>query len=439
MKNILVFGAGRSAYYAILHLLNQAQQKGLQITIADALEENLKAWSQYPHAITCVADVHDDNSRRELVAKQDIIISLLPARFHNLVAEDCLIAGVHLITPSYVSPELEKMHDEVSKKGLVFINEMGLDPGIDHMSAMQIIHRLQAEGNEIISFKSNTGGLMALGSDDNPWRYKLSWNPYNVVRAGQDGALYRQNNELHYIPYHRLFREAELTEIAGEKFDVYLNRNSDKYISLYGLESAATFMRGTIRYEGFCRKWHLLLSLGLCIDRIGLPIDKPGSWEAYINMFMGNSDLHNKADLEMLSGLNLLDEDIYAIEWLCENADNVQVGDLTPAEQLQLLLEKKWQMQPHDKDRVIMVHELEYKQGEETKKLKSWLDLSGEDMHKTAMARTVGMPLAIAAILIAEGEISKTGLLMPTEKEVYEPMMRELGLYGIFFQEEESK
>jgi saccharopine dehydrogenase-like NADP-dependent oxidoreductase len=418
--NILVFGAGRSAYYTIEYLLQRAPHSGWNVTIADSYEENLLRWNQnYAHATTRLIDVHDEGARKKLVSGQNIVISLLPARFHILLAHDCLAKGVHLITPSYITPEFEWMHEDVKQKGLIFMNELGLDPGIDHMSSMHIIDSLSSKGAEITSYKSYTGGLIAKEDDNNPWHYKFSWNPYNVVRAGADGAVCMSDGRLKYVPYHKLFLDIDNVEAEGEVYDAYLNRNSLRYIKLYGLESARTFLRGTLRYAGFCNLWHYLVDIGLTNDRLVIETDKAMPWDEYFRIFDPGMDVARKE----------------AFAWLLRGAQKIGIGAATPAENLQKLLESKWKLEFDDKDRVVMIHLFEYTLNGKKHQLKSWLDMTGEDAHRTAMAKTVGYPLALAAELIANNKISTHGVLMPTIKEVYVPLLEELRKLGIGFKE----
>ncbi|MGZ5243617.1 MAG: saccharopine dehydrogenase C-terminal domain-containing protein [Bacteroidia bacterium] len=433
--NILVFGAGRSAFFTIQYLLQNAPKHNWVITVADADVNNIALSTQgFSNAITNIADVHNDEARKQLIAKQQLVISLLPARFHILVAQDCLELGVHLITPSYLTPEIQAMHDEAQAKGLCFVNELGLDPGIDHMSAMQIINNLHSKGAKITGFKSYCGGLVAKEDDTNPWHYKFSWAPYNVIRAGNDGALCRINNSHKYIPYSRLFAETEWFEINGEKFEGYFNRNSERYIDLYNLHSAETFVRGTLRYPDFCRNWNALVNLGATHDSISITNHKGISWQQYFQAFYPTAGNEEKSSLAyILSDKNTS----AAIEWLWENTQVEVPKQATPAQALQILLEEKWKLLPDDKDRVIMIHEFIYTIGEKCFGLKSWLDITGENNLETAMAKTVGLPLALAAELIATGQLKATGVIMPTLPELYEPLLARLQAEGIVFREEE--
>lgn len=438
MKKILVFGAGRSAYYTIHYLLENAARKNWQVTVADALEENIRACTtDFPSAHTEIADVHKDDERRTLIGSHDIIISLLPARFHYIVAEDCVYFKKHLITPSYISPELQSLDKLAKESKLVFLNELGLDPGIDHMSAMKIKHTLEDDGAHISSFRSYCGGLIASENDDNPWHYKFSWNPYNVVRAGQEGGIALMKGGLKYQPYNRLFRETELIHIEGAgTFEAYLNRNSLRYISLYGLENVETFVRGTLRYPGFCRLWNFMVKSGLTNDLLIIENLDKMSWRQLFDIFMPSGDQTLSEKFAQVTGNPAKTEDIAALEWLEILSDEkLSLKNATPAMALQVLLERKWAMQQNDKDRVVMVHEFVYTKNNETNILQSWMDINGEDLHKTAMAKTVGLPLALAAELIADEKIHAYGVILPTIKEVYEPVLAALEAYGITFKE----
>ena len=438
LKGILVFGAGRSASYTINYLLQRAAENELFLTVADADSGNLAAFGGgRPNAVFIKADINNGVQRQELIKNHDVVISLLPAAFHIIVAKDCLVFGRHLITPSYISPEIEALDNEVSAKKLVFLNEMGLDPGIDHMSAMHIINRLKGEGAEILSFKSYTGGLVAPESDSNPWHYKISWNPYNVARAGQDGAICMEGNELAYVSFGRLFKEAELINIKGSGlFDGYLNRDSLRYIQLYGLQDTGTFIRGTLRYAGFCKLWNALVAMGVTSDRI--VIDNLGkmSLRDFFRMFLSKSNEPFDSKIKALTAQDWTDEEIKALEWLgVYSTEPVQLEKGTPVQVLQHIIEEKWRMEEADKDRVVMLHEFIYIQNHKKYRLHSVMDITGEDGKRTAMAKTVGMPLALAAELILNGKINTYGVILPVMKEVYEPLLDALSAWGIGFTE----
>jgi saccharopine dehydrogenase-like NADP-dependent oxidoreductase len=364
-------------------------------------------------------DLKNDQARKLLISAADIVISMLPAALHTIIAEDCLEFAKNLVTPSYISPAMKSMHEAVKSKGLIFMNEMGLDPGIDHMSAMEIIDRLKAEGKEIISFRSHCGGLVVPESDTNDWHYKFSWNPRNVVLAGQGegGIRWKEDGEILEIDYHDLFCNTSMIGLQNQgMYDSYPNRDSLKYIEEYGLQTAATIYRGTLRVPPFCEAWDCVVELGLT---------QPSGKCIFVSKdeAIEQLDLSEKPEiLQMLEEIGIFDERNFPLH-------------VPPADSLQKLLEDKWKMEPEDRDLVVMIHEIEYKYGDKIKKVQSSLYLTGENSEHTAMALTVGLPLAIITKLILNNKISLRGVLMPKYKEIYEPVMRELKSYGITFKE----
>ncbi|MDX5478062.1 MAG: saccharopine dehydrogenase NADP-binding domain-containing protein, partial [Cyclobacteriaceae bacterium] len=257
MQTILIIGAGKSSTFLIEYLLKTATVKSRTIIVADISKEVAdKKIKNHHHAIAAKINLDDAESRKTLVQKSDVVISMLPAFLHPIIAKDCLELGKHFFTASYESEDLRKLQDEINAKGLLFLNECGLDPGIDHMSAMKIIDHEKAMGNEITSFKSYTGGVLAPESEDNPWKYKFTWNPRNVVLAGQGVSRFIRNGKYKYIPYHMLFKRLEKIsfEEVGD-FDGYANRDSLSYRKIYGLDQIPTLLRGTLRRSGFCQSW----------------------------------------------------------------------------------------------------------------------------------------------------------------------------------------
>ncbi|RZK58255.1 MAG: saccharopine dehydrogenase, partial [Hymenobacter sp.] len=268
---LLLLGAGRSAAVLIEYLLTHAPTEKWFLTVADAqaahLAPVLAAHSEFTRPVTF--DVHDAAQLDALVSQADVVISMLPAAFHPAVARACLRHRRHLATASYVGAEVRALHAEAAAAGLVFLMECGLDPGLDHLSAVQTIHALQAAGARITSFKSYCGGLVAPASEGaNPWRYKFSWNPRNVVLAGQGGpAHYLENGAEKFIPYPELFARAEVLAVPGHgHFEGYANRDSLSYREIYGLTDVQTMLRGTLRRPGYCGAWQVLVRLGLTDD-----------------------------------------------------------------------------------------------------------------------------------------------------------------------------
>lgn len=427
MKHIILFGAGKSATCLIDYLIQESGLNDWHLTVADSsLEQALSKTNNAANTRAIALDVSNETERRELVSNADIVISLLPAALHFLIAQDCLAFGKNLLTASYIDDALKALKPEIEKKGLLFLCEMGLDPGIDHMSAMQLIHRIKAQGATISSFKSHTGGLIAPESDDNPWHYKISWNPRNVVMAGAAGAVYREHNRVVSKKYETLFEDCTELDVPGAgRFAYYPNRDSLGYIPVYELEQASTFIRTTLRHPDFCKSWAPVVSAGLTdnkknVDTRELSFKK---WAAPIAAFVNNE---NK---QAFSYLGFFDE------------TPVPASAQTNADVLQYLLETKLVMHADDQDMIIMLHELEYEipagsSGQNTKfEVRSSLVVKGENSIRTAMAKTVGLPLGIAARLILQGKMDLQGLHIPILPEIYEPVLKELQAHRIRFTE----
>ena len=438
MKIILIFGAGRSSHTLIQYLTEHARQFGWKIIVADSGEK-------YAGKNTDVhyrqVNVTDEPARDREVSEADLVISMLPARFHPLVAQSCVKFSRNLFTASYESKELKTFEDEVNKKGLFFLNECGLDPGLDHMSAMKLIDRIKTDGHDLQSFESFTGGLVAPESDDNPWHYKFSWNPRNVVLAGQDGpAKFIQNGKYKYIPYNRLFRRTELIEIENYGlFEGYANRDSLKYIEKYNLQGISTIFRGTFRRPGFCRAWNVFVQLGATDDSYIMENSENMTNREFINSFLYYHPT-DSVELKLYHYMHI-DQDsdiIQKLKWL-GIFSNTKIGlkQATPAQIMEHILKPKWQLQPGDKDMVVMWHKFVYRDKDSgiPMNLTSSLAVTGDNDIHTAMAKTVGLPLAVAVKLFLTGKIKLTGMHIPTDRLIYKPVLAELEKHGIVFRE----
>lgn len=445
MRNILIIGSGRSATSLIRYLLNKSEEENLFITIGDiSLTAAEKYIAGHPNAKGIELDVFNKKQRNSAVQASDLVISMLPARFHIEVAKDCIKFGKHMVTASYVSKEMEALDKEAKAKGLVFMNEIGLDPGIDHMSAMQVIDRIRAKGGKMLLFESFCGGLIAPESDDNLWNYKFTWNPRNVVLAGQGGAAeFIQEGKFKYIPYHRLFRRTEFINIEGYgKFEVLANRNSLQYQSVYGLDNILTLYRGTIRRVGYSKAWNMFVQLGMTDDTYIIPNSENLTYREFVNLFLAYSPT-DSIELKLRYALKIDQDDLM---WekleeldLFNKEKTIGIKNATPAMALQKILEDKWTLAPEDKDMIVMYHKFGYELNGQKHQIDSHMALIGEDQTYTAMAKTVGLPVAIAALKILNGEIKTPGVQLPIAKEVYEPILNELKEKGIIFREEDVK
>ncbi len=431
MKKIVLLGAGRSSVYLIDYLLENAHGKW-ELTIADVSEgAALAKLDNRPNGKALALDVNNSEALNAAVGNADVVVSLLPPSLHILAAKACLNQAKHLVTASYVSPEIKALDAEAKKKGLVFLNECGLDPGIDHMSAMQVMDQIKKHGGILTEFKSYCGGLVAKQDIDNPFGYKFSWNPRNVILAGQATATYLWKGKTKFIPYHRIFTDIETIGImGGEQFDAYANRDSLSYIETYGIPEVKTMLRGTLRYPGFCKLWNFIVQAGLTDSKFN-----PDKKVRTYHELMESLRPQNGKFFEQLS-----ESDNQELETLVASTGLWESKLLSPeggsvADMLQALLEKSWVMQPRDRDRVVMQHVFGYSLDGNHKTITSTLDINGTDALHTAMAKTVGLPLAMATKLILEDRIIEKGVCIPISKDFYEPILKELEGYGVRFYE----
>jgi saccharopine dehydrogenase-like NADP-dependent oxidoreductase len=441
MRKILVIGSGKSSSYLIKYFLDKAETEQLQISIGDINTNNAEVLiGNNTHANAITLDVFDEQSRSEAIKNADIVVSMLPARFHIEVAKDCIKYGKNMVTASYVSKEMQVLDEEAKAKGLIFMNEIGVDPGIDHMSAMEVINRIRDKGGKIILFESFTGGLVAPESDTNLWNYKFTWNPRNVVVAGQGGAAkFLQEGTYKYIPYHRLFRRTEFLEIEGYgRFEGYANRDSLKYQHTYGLDKAKTLYRGTIRRVGFSRAWQMFVLLGMTDDSYTIDDSENMSYRDFVNAFLPYSPT-DSVELKFRHQLKVDQDDIVwdKLEELDVFNDSKMVGlkKATPAQILQKILMDSWALDKDDKDMIVMYHKFGYEIDGEKRQIDATMVSIGEDQTYTAMAKTVGLPVAIATLLILNKQITTPGVQIPIRKEVYEPILKELKKFDVVFQE----
>lgn len=441
MRVVLIIGAGRSASSLIQYLLDKSEEEQLQLQIADlSLELAQKKTNNHPNATPLALDIHNQKQRAEAIQHADIVISMLPAHLHIEIAKDCVLFKKNLVTASYVSDAMQELDAEVKKNGLIFMNEMGLDPGIDHMSAMKVIDEIREQGGKMLLFESFCGGLVAPESDTNLWNYKFTWAPRNVVLAGQGGvAKFIQEGTYKYIPYTSLFRRTEFLEVDGYgKFEAYSNRDSLKYRNIYGLEDILTLYRGTIRRVGFSKAWNMFVQLGMTDDSYIMEDSENMSYRQFINSFL---PYHPTDSVEIKTRFLLkIDQDDIMWDKLLEldlfnDKKLVGLKNATPAQILEKILNDSWTLQLEDKDMIVMYHKFGYEINGEKVQKDSQMVCLGQDQTYTAMAKTVGLPVAMAALLILNGKIKTTGVQIPIRKEVYLPVLAALEKYGIRFTE----
>lgn len=441
MRNILVIGAGRSSSSLITYLLEKSFTENLKITVADVslklAEDKVK---NHVNGNAIALNIFNDNERTIAIKNADIVVSMLPAHLHLNIAKDCLKFKKNMVTASYISNEMKALNEEAIAKNLIFMNEIGLDPGIDHMSAMKVLDAIRDKGGKIILFESFTGGLVAPESDNNLWNYKFTWNPRNVVLAGQGGAAqFLQEGSYKYIPYHKLFRRTEILKIDGYgKFEGYANRDSLKYKEVYGLDTILTLYRGTIRRVGFSRAWNVFVQLGMTDDSYTMENSENMSYRDFTNSFLAYNP-NDSVELKLRHYLKI-DQDDIIWEKLVELDifnKNKKVGlkNATPAQILEKILSDSWTLKEDDKDMIVMQHLFGYELNNKKHQIESSMVCIGDNQIYTAMAKTVGLPVAIATLKILNGEINTPGVQLPIKKEIYEPILKELEENGIIFTE----
>ncbi len=439
MRNILIIGAGKSSSSLITYLLNKSASENLHIIVADvSLEQAKNKIQHHKNGSAITLNIFNDTERAAAIKDASIVVSMLPAHLHINIAKDCLKYGKSMVTASYISKEMQALDTDVKTKGLTFLNEIGLDPGIDHMSAMQIIDRISEQGGKMLLFESFCGGLVAPESDDNLWNYKFTWNPRNVVLAGQGGvSKFIQEGKYKYIPYHKLFRRTELLNIDGfGKFEAYANRDSLKYRSIYGLENILTLYRGTIRRVGFSKAWNIFVQLGMTDDSYTIEDSETMSYRDFTNSFLAYNP-YDSVELKLRHYLKIDQDDILWEKLLELNlfdaTKKVGLKNATPAQILEKILKDSWTLKENDKDMIVMQHLFGYKLNGKQHQIESSMVCIGDNQTYTAMAKTVGLPVAIATLKILNKQIKSTGVIIPIKRNIYEPILKELEENNIVF------
>lgn len=440
MNNILVIGAGRSSAALINYLCEHAAANNWFITVADGnLDMAQSKVKNHPNARAIWLDVSKNNDRKDHLARTDAVISLLPAHLHLEVAHDCIKFQKPFITSSYVSREMYRLGDEARDRELVFTGERGLDPGLEHIAAKKRLDDIRAMGGKIMGFRSYGGGLVTPKNlENNPWKFKFTWNPRNLVLMGQGTAQYLEKGKKKYIPYHRLFNAYKTVNIEGVgEFEAYANRDSLLYKKVYGLADVPNIYRATLRYPGFCDGWNALIQLGLTDGSYPILDSEKMSFhewmEAYLQEEVGGSV---KERIANKLGVSPFSKVIKQMEWLgLFSKRRIKFSRATPALLLETVLMDKWALKPKDKDLILMQHEYDYVLEGERKTLISTLQLEGKNGQDTALAKVVGLPMAIMLKYVMNGQLKKLGMDAPMHKEVYEPLLQEMEEYGVVFRD----
>ncbi len=438
MKKILVLGAGLVSRPGVNYLL---EQKSLSVTVASrTVSKAEKLVKGHENGRAAAIDVENDAALAALVKEHDIVISLLPWIHHVKVANLCLEHGKNMVTTSYVSEGMRTLAPGVLAKGLIFLNEMGVDPGIDHMSAMKIIHAVEAEGGKVLHFHSYCGGLPAPEDNDNPFGYKFSWSPRGVVLASRNSARYLENGKIVEIPGKDLFLNFKIEEVEGlGKFEVYPNRDSVPYKDLYGLKDALTVIRGTYRNLGWCETLKKIVDLGL-VDETPRTDLKGMTFKAMTAALVGcPADKNLKKATAAKLGIPASSEILKRLEWLGLFSSEAvpDAGNLLDI--LSARLQEKLFYKEGEKDMLILRHRFIVENKDKSRDLiTSTLIDFGIPFGDSSMARTVSLPMAIGTRLIAEGRIAMKGVQTPVHPEIYEPVLAELEALNIKMVEKRS-
>ena len=438
MKRILVLGAGKSATTLIDYLIIHAKQYNWHIVVADRnltlAQEKIES-RQNAEAIEL--DITNETARAAEIKAADFVISMLPPFLHIHVARDCVTNGTDLVTASYVKKEILELHKAAEDADVLLMNELGADPGIDHMSAMQLIENIRREGGTVTSFQSYCGGLIAPESDTNPWHYKVAWNPWNIVRAGATGADFLMNGKEYHRTYENLYKESNIVEVPGYgKLAAYANRDSLKYRDDYKLDNAHTVLRATLRHPDFMKGWAAVIALGLTSDTNQFDVSGMSRKEWFLKSTEHISGNNLEDKLKTVGGNDLV---LHLFRNLGLDADE-QIdlsGEQIVGKVMQSIIVKEWVLMPEDKDLLVFHHDIEYELDGDSHQVESTMLVKGENQTDTAMSKCVGLPMAIFTKLYLTGQIKNLkGVHIPVDPIVYEPVLAELVKHGIEFTEQ---
>ena len=439
MNKVLILGAGLVAKPLVRYLLDQPDFK---VEVASrTVSKAVKLIDNHPDGEAKELNLKDEEGLKKEVADSDLVISMVPYGFHPKVAKYCIDFGKHMVTTSYVSEVMQNLDEQAKKANILILNEVGLDPGIDHMEAMRIIHEVEEKGGKIQSFTSYCGGLPAPEANTNPFGYKFSWSPIGVLLAGKNSAQYQKDGQQIFIPAEDLFKDPSIINIEGlGEFEGYPNRNSLPYIQLYGIQSADTMLRGTLRNKGWCSTMKKMVDLGI-LD------EEEKEWDGltykdFIRRLMGNPA---EEDIQKALSAHLgIEEDsdiIKRFEWLGLLSDeSIPVSKGSALDILGARMLEKLQYEEGERDMIILQHQFiaSYPDGKKEKITSTLIDY-GIPHGDSSMARTVGLPAAIATRLILEGKIEMTGVHIPVIPEIYVPILQELKEMDIVFTEKREE
>ena len=438
MRQVLILGAGAVARPAVSYLL---EKEGVAVVVADQdLGKADALVAGHPSGRTVALDAKDAPMLERTITGADIVVSLLPWTLHPVIAEMCLAHGKHLVTASYVKEEMQAMDREARDKGLIFLNEVGVDPGLDHMSAMQIIDDVRAAGGKIDSFFSYCGGLPALDSNNNPLGYKFSWSPEGAMLAATNDGRYMEHGEVYEVPGCDLFKHYWLKSVPGAGvFEAYVNRDALPYLEIYGIEDASGIYRGTLRNVGYCETWDFIKQLGLLNRKMKFDFDEVTPREVLANI-VNCPETDVRAGVAAYLKIPEHALTLKKLEWLGLLSNRkILIGTASVFEMFSHTLKHRLVYDEGEMDLLVMHHEFEaIYPGMPRQRIQSTLIDHGDPKGDSSMSRTVGYPVGIATSLIAEGRIAQTGVLRPVSAEIYTTVLAECERLGIHFKERRS-
>ncbi len=439
MKKVLILGAGLVAKPLVRYLLDQPD---FEVEVASrTVSKAVKLIDNHPRGKASELNLKNEEGLKDKISKADLIISMVPYTFHPIVAKYCIDYKKAMVTTSYVSEVMKNLDAEAKKAGILILNEVGLDPGIDHMEAMRIIHEVEEKGGEILSFTSYCGGLPAPEANTNPFGYKFSWSPTGVLLAGKNSAQYLKDGQEISIPPKDLFDNYLVINIEGlGEFEGYPNRDSLPYIELYGIKSTKTMFRGTLRNKGWCSTLKKIADLGLLEeeekDWTGL------TYKDFLKKLM-NKPAEEDIKKSLSAHLNIEENSdiIQRYEWLGLLSDEpLPLEKGSPLNILGAIMLEKLQYAEGERDMIMLQHQfIASYPGDKKEKITSTLIDFGIPHGDSSMGRTVGLPAAISTKLILEGKIEKTGVHIPVTPEIYNPILQELKELDIVFKEKKEE
>lgn len=450
MKNILVLGAGFSAPYLIRHLLAQAELLDASVTVADVDQAAAaRRVDGHPRGRAISLDVTDAVAASPEFQRADVVVCLIPPKLQPAAARLCIEHRAHLVSASYRSREIRDLEDAAKAAGVALLTEMGLDPGIDLMSAQAIIEDVRSRGGVVESFFSYGGGLPEAEFRGNPLRYCVTWNPRNVAMAGEAGAQFLCQGQIRLQPWHQVFAQSWTVDVPGlGAMDAYSNRDAIAYREIHGIDQVHTLVRGTLRYPGFCEAWQLVVRLGIPNEQLYVPSLAERTWAEFLTMFLPldvtGDDLRHRTANYLRLGRD--DHRLDTLEWLGLFSDEpVAIDGQRPVDALVGLLARKLPLPEGVRDLVVLHHDFVVRYGDDDgdtarrERIESTFVCHGAPRGTpdgtTAMARTVGLPAALGVELLLRRELDRVGALSPTDRDVYEPVLAALDARGLRFED----